>query len=384
MIWKNDFFRPRPRFQAVFYFCSILALCELSDAAAQAQSRALIGVNVTNPQWRSSEERARLLDELQSEGVTLIRVPAVPDSSGDMGPTVAFIAEAYARGIRTQFNIWPAYRAGTVLRPRMAGTLATWDQAPLSSTWPALTAMVFRDYLRRLESRGVVLAGIELGNEINWTPFNGDFDVPGRGAVFDLKALETDPAARRIAAGYDAYLKALEAVKEVRNTSRLNAKTPLISAGLSDAGPPHPPTGSGPDAVGLEATLEYLRARGLDDLVDGYGVHTYVGPGFSPEARLAHLATKIFSLCSQERPCWLNEWGVEWQSQACPTHDAEAQKMVSDLRRDLDHFVQKGVVAALIYYEWRGDDKKYDIYRCGGLTPTGRAALNPQSPTAGN
>lgn len=357
--------------------CSFLILYFQLCVGTFAKPPVAVGVNVTNPQWRTEEDRARILDELRASGITLIRVPMTPAWSGEMGPTIAFIKKAYAQGIRTQLTIWPVYSAGTFKRQRQPGTVATWDQEPLSNADPAKTAAAFRTNIGSLDEAGVVLAAIEMGNEINWTPFNGDFELPGRNAVYDLEALKTDPVARRVAAGYDAYLRMLATVKEVRDASRLNARTPLISAGLADPGAPRAPGGVGPDAVSLVSTLDYLRARGLDDLVDAYGVHTYVSPDLPAKARRAFIEHQVFARCSRMHPCWLTEWGLEAKTDVCPAPDAGGGRKAAALREDFDRFVQAGSLVALIYYEWHGDDKKYDIYRCGALTPTGRAGLAP-------
>jgi hypothetical protein len=58
----------------------------------------------------------------------------------------------------------------------------------------------------------------------------------------------------------------------------LNRRTPIISGGLADL------DDSGKwlrsvkaDAVSVDATRHFLQANGLDQLVDGYGLHFYPG-----------------------------------------------------------------------------------------------------------
>src|SRR5580704_2903042 len=84
-----------------------------------------------------------------------------------------------------------------------------------------------------LSLKGVVLAGVELGNEINWTDFNGDFPIPGQGKSFTFDDLSRDPEARQVAQGFLQYLKVLAVLKEVRDHSKLNQHTPIISAGMA-------------------------------------------------------------------------------------------------------------------------------------------------------
>ena len=128
-----------------------------------------------------------------------------------------------------------------------------------------------------------MLAGIELGNEINWTGFNADFPFQAQGRLLSEKDLADDDEGREIAKGYLRYLETLAALKEIRDASTLNRRTPIISAGLADLDNSASWLRSvKADAVNVTATLHFLQAHGLDRLVDGYGLHLYpmaVAPG---------------------------------------------------------------------------------------------------------
>jgi hypothetical protein len=76
---------------------------------------------------------------------------------------------------------------------------------------------------------------MELGNEINWAAFNAEFPLPGEGKILSLADLSHDPEGRQIAKGFLQYLKILAVLKEVRDHSRLNRNTPIITAGMVDA-----------------------------------------------------------------------------------------------------------------------------------------------------
>ena len=146
---------------------------------------------------------------------------------------------------------------------------------PLSYADPKLSEAYFQGLLEKLEANGVVLASIELGNEINWSAFNGEFPLPGEGKIFSLDDLYRDPEGQQVAKGFLRYLQILKVLKDVRDHSRLNRNTPIISAGLSPTGRARVLTGNKEDGVSIEATLQFLRANGLDNLVDGYGIHFY-------------------------------------------------------------------------------------------------------------
>jgi hypothetical protein len=63
-----------------------------------------------------------------------------------------------------------------------------------------------------------------------------------------------------IAASYRAHLQVMAALKDVRDHSRLNGKTPIISAGLADGGLPGKKPGQKLDGVSIPATV-YLPMR---------------------------------------------------------------------------------------------------------------------------
>jgi hypothetical protein len=60
---------------------------------------------------------------------------------------------------------------------------------PLSAADPERSRAYYQTIFDKLDENGVVLAGVELGNEINWADFNGDFPVPGQGKSFTLEDL---------------------------------------------------------------------------------------------------------------------------------------------------------------------------------------------------
>jgi hypothetical protein len=163
------------------------------------------------------------------------------------------------------------YPATVKARPYNPAYPHIWAAYPLSQSDPALFTSWFTPILAQLEASGVVLAGLELGNEFNWAPFNGDFPVPGEVNVFGDADLYSNSEAEVIAAGYRAYMPSLQALTQmqIRDASALNQATPVISAGLSNPGAPRTggvaADGVAVDAVSIDATLNYLR-----DLWIGY------------------------------------------------------------------------------------------------------------------
>jgi hypothetical protein len=333
----------------------------------------VVGVNVVNPQRLSSPDREALLDQLQSAGVRIVRVPLAPPWGGDdYGPAIDFVRRASDRGIKAVLIVGLQYREGAQRRPAVKELPNMWPSYPLSASDSVRFRAVFQPLFNQLEDLGITLAALELENEINWTAFNGDFPIPGEGRVFGEADLTRDPEAMRIAKGYRAYLQTLSVLKDIRDHSRLNRATPLLSAGLSDPGLPGPRPGSKTDAVAIGGTLQYLRGNGMDALVDAYGVHTYPWAKTAAQ-RLIQLDEDALAECwppGQGKPCWLTEWGLPATDTGCAGNDAPRAALMQEMLADFRQFVRVGRLKALIYYAWADD--KYGIYRCDALTESGR------------
>ena len=194
--------------------CLLVAL----SINAMAGETVALGVNVVNPQRLSAANREVTLGQLQAAGVHVIRAPLAPAwGSDDYGPAIDFIRGASERGIKADLTVGLQYRDGAQRRPAVKELPAMWPSFPLSAADPTRFRAVFKPLFDQLETMGVTFAALELGNEINWTAFNGDFPIPGEGRVFAEADLTRDPEAIRIAEGYRAYLQTLSVLKEIRD-----------------------------------------------------------------------------------------------------------------------------------------------------------------------
>lgn len=357
----------------------LFALLWLVLAALPCRADPVIGVNLQNPQWLPVERRVAIVEQLAGAGVRAVRVPYLPSTGEDYGPILDFIRSLHARDIGVHLVVWPQYP--TDAPRRASGTPSGWPQPGLSKADPERLRVLTENLFRRLDAAEIHLVGIELDNEINWTEFNGDIPVPGHGRTLKVAELERTQAGRTILAGFDAYLHSLATLKTSRDSSSLNRQTPIILAGLSDPSPAWPTPAVRADAVDHADTLAYLRMHGLDALVDGYGVHTYAGPGLTDTQRREHLHRYVLLDCQPAgsaagKPCWLTEWGVPRASTTCPPDDAGRLPLVKAIRADLAPEVASGAVAALFYYPWDGQADPLGIYACGALTPSGHTALS--------
>jgi hypothetical protein len=119
----------------------------------------------------------------------------------------------------------------------------------------------------------------------------------------------------------------------------LNQQTPIVAAGMSSWGPPHDYGPGRPVSVSLPDAIKFLQQNGLDEYVDGYGVHVY--PGLDPTrtvaTRITSLGRDIFSECRVEKPCWLTEYGVPNEPETrppdhCPIDETKRKQVIQELR----------------------------------------------------
>src|SRR5271165_1836848 len=300
----------------------------LAPARASAQEM-VVGVNVVNSMRAGLADQNTLLSRLKAAEVRVIRCGISNDDKG-----IDFAKRAAAQGIRIHLIVGQEYppdapRGST--SPMSSPTCGAGIRSLLPT--PRSPKQPFNVSSTTWTQTGIALAGIELGNEINWAAFNPEFPLPGEGKILSLQDLEDDPEGKQIAKGFLQYIKVLVALKDVRDHSRLNRSAPIISAGLvSDKDGEKLYNNKKEDMVSLAATIAFLRAHGLDSLVDAYGVHSYPSPGRpgDPTAaaqRAARLDSVDLAECRATgsaggKPCWITEWGFPNADLSCPAKEA--------------------------------------------------------------
>jgi hypothetical protein len=351
----------------------------LGARAAPAEN-VVVGVNVVGPDQLNEQQQDALLKQLTDNGVKVIRTGLGSDKSID------FVMRAFSRGVSTIAIVYPTYGAsGARFRPANAPGGMPWKVEALSDANPDGFSHWFTTVMEKLDAGGVRLTAIEFGNEINTPGYNGDFPTEVTSRTLGLADLNNpnDAEGHAVAASYLAYLKVLGSLKTVRDASKLNRSTPIISAGLADFGLPRFKPGSKNDAVSIPDTLAFMKNNGLDNLVDGYGVHVY--PSGDPHASLSsrrdQLDHDIFAACKQgAKPCWLTEWGFTSNDWTCPIKEDLRTTLVAAMRKLMKESADQNRLAGAIYYSWTGmpgNQSGWSIFRCGALTDAGKLALSP-------
>jgi len=340
------------------------------------------GVIVLQPMHASIEEQNEIIGQLRAKGVHLIRTAMRPEKA-----YIDFARRAFANGIRIDALVDPQAPRG--LPPTNLSNDFRNNWTLLASADPNLSRTFLQNLIQQLEANGVVLAAIELGNEINWTDVNKDFPRTIRGKILDLDGLRTDPVGQQFAANFTKYLNILAVVKDVRDHSSLNKRTPIISAGLVSINTGDADTQffeSHGYSVTIGATLKYLQAGGLDKLVDYYGVHYYPRDP-TPAARKRHLEISGMSECraagsATGKPCWITEWGADNTQKTCPVNDMARAALIQETMDNYRELARADRLLVALYYSWNsppGSDNlnPSSIYRCGELTDGGKRAISP-------
>lgn len=349
----------------------------------------VVGVNLANPLRASVADQNVILAQLKAERVQVIR----NNIDGDLDKGIDFLKRAAAQGIRVQLLVSTQYPPDAPVRPYMPDRFPKmWGGPPLSSADPELSRASYRRLFAALDAAGITLAGLELGNEINWAAFNRDIPLPGMGKILSRDDLQNTAQGQQIAKGFLQYLKVLAALKEERDRSRLNRTTPIISAGLVASPEGGKPFNRKLDSISLPATISFLREHGLDELVDAYGIHSYPSSAQPGDAeararRTARLQDVDLAQCgapgSGRKPCWITEWGFSNRDLSCPGNDAPRAQLVREVRAVFARAAAEGRLVGITYFAWTSEPwvkepTPLSIYRCGGLTESGRLAISPQ------
>jgi hypothetical protein len=330
---------------------------------------------VINPYPLAATEQNAMLDAIHTSGVRMIRASITFDDKG-----IDYAARAWQRGIRIE---WLIYHFGGY---------DPFGKTPLSAADPEQFRAAFQPILDRLEAKGIVLAAFELGNEINLSGTNPEFAKPaGRARQLSLAELESDPQGQRVAQGFRQYLKILAVLKDIRDHSKLNRQTPIITAGFGtyDQDDGFLPGWAKGDIVGIHTTLSYLRAHGLDSLVDGYAVHIYpdtTHDSVSAAMRQQRIASYDLADCrapgsAAGKPCWITEWGIDNSSNNCPIDDGRRAQFVREIMGDFRPYARQGSVTGLLYFAWNtapgvSSAMASSLWRCDDLTDAGRSAID--------
>lgn len=348
------------------------ALSRGATAFAGEVAAARYGVNRLNLAWLERTDQERILREIADSGATHVRLSL----SRPVDKSIDALEIANRLGLRILLEIQlsnKSYYPDSV-RPR-TGFGRIWDINRLSDLDLDRYRVGLASALQRIDALGIRLDAVEPGNEINLAGYNGDlavYEKPGQATPRHLSEL-SDPEA--FGKGLDNYVKALKITRDAVRASA-NSKAIIVSAGLSDMGAKEA------DRQGMERldpgeVIALLKARGMDALVDAYGIHIY--PARKDKAAITSIVTKLLDFCApadRGRPCWVTEWGIANTLRSCPVDDREREGAMTAMRTVFERFSEENRLNAAYYYDW-DTQQNYRLWRCGALSPAGALAIEP-------
>lgn len=375
MLWgKSGFERVRAMARMRTFLACLLAVLWVFAAVPSAVANDglgdRIGINRVNLAWLSRADQERILKDIAASGITHVRLSL--SRPVDKSIDALEIADRLGLKILLEIQLGNRDYYPPEAAPR-TGFGRIWDVQRLSDLDLELYRTQLRSALRRIDAMNIRIDAVEPGNEINYSAYNGDlavYEKPRRRTPRNVSEVAGRPAFER---GLDAYIGAVRITREELRATVHSRDALLISAGLSDVG-----IGEA-DSRGMERLdpgefISLLRERGIDALIDGYGIHLY--PGRKTDAALKRYVTEVLAFCRPKadgRPCWVTEWGIANTALSCPVDDRDRAAAIRTIRRSFETLMEQGRVKAAFYYDW-DTQPVYSVWRCGTLSAAGVAA----------
>lgn len=365
--------RTRPARLLLGMLLAVWSIAPAPVAHAGETAPVRIGVNRLNLAWLSRSDQERVLGEMAANGITHARLSL----SRPVDKSIEALEIANRLGIRILLEIQltnKSYFPETA--PPRTGFGRIWDIHRLSELDLERYRTGLRDALHRIDALGIRLEAVEPGNEINFGAYNGDllvYRLPGERTPRSIAELANRTAFEQ---GLDKYVEALKITREEVRATVHSRDAAIVSAGLSDLSAGWA-DGRGMERLDPQEVIALLRERGLDSLVDSYGIHVY--PGQKPAPALSDGVRHVLDFCGTDhagRPCWVTEWGIANTAHVCPVDDRKREVAVRAVRAVFQQLIDEGRLTAAFYYDW-DTEQSYSLWRCGRLSPAGALAVTP-------
>jgi hypothetical protein len=362
---------------AVCLPASAVSQC-ISHAAPYKVKFGVVQMNIGRvDDWQSR------LDEMIRFGVKTVRLNA------KAGREIDFKAIAYAQknGMDVLMVIHLTDKDFFDLSTeKRSGGIMVKDQLPLSQLDLSLYEKHFRKIVKSLDDMQVSIPMIEIGNEINWTGYNGDMPTMKEGRIFQTTN-ELGPYKNQVYSGFRRYESVLKISKKVLMESNLQKNARIISAGLMSSGSVEPLTPwfkrSGGTMLSLPLVNRIYDELGISKQVDGRGIHIYPvikknQKKFNTFDLIRDIVDKASTQCSPSgEPCYVTEWGFNSDHNGCVGDDPREIEFRDFLSALSCHSNFQGAWV----FTWNAigdaDNDKKAISRCGRSASFGGALRDP-------
>jgi hypothetical protein len=325
-----------------------------------------IGIATANIAWEEPAKVVATFNAIQTAGFGIVRIGL----KEPLPRSYAALVSAKEAGLKIVLTIplidGAVAEAGAKPRPRQERFFPAYglSQIDLSRFDARLAALL--DFA---VDQQIPLIGLELGNELNWSGYNGDLPFAKGGHVIgadkdwpkDVKDRFADGLAR-----YHAVFKRAEAALG-RRPALSDVK--LVSAGLADINAGFIRQ-SGTTYVAPALVYRAFSQRGIFNITDAVGIHLYepLRSANRSADRLAMIDAQLDDCGGAtfaRRPCWITEFGSALPQAECGDDDSER---ITLLRPLLDRLHKTAAAVPLaLYYDW-SEDKGFALQRCGRPT----------------
>lgn len=343
-----------------------LAIWMVAMTATTADT--LTGVAVPNIIWQSPQDIGDTLAAIRAADFEAVRI----GWKAPLDAAKIAVRDATAQGLKVLVTL-----------PLIDGAVSTQGAAPrprndrffaahgLSQIDPARLQQRVRDLINFAGDEGIVLAGIEIGNEMNWSGYNGDLPLQTPGAVIGDLA-ELAPLDRQaFVDGLGAYVDALRIARAALDEAGMSGTTALVMGGLADINSPFIRS-SGATYIEPTKTHELLGDLGAFELIDAVGIHLYepLRLAMASADRAGMIETQLAGCATADygdAPCWITEFGTAEPDAGCAIDDLGRRQMLAPLSDYLSDPAAISRIGATFYYDWEGDTA-FSLVRCGQPT----------------
>ncbi|MBL8710513.1 MAG: hypothetical protein JNL25_15060 [Rhodospirillaceae bacterium] len=341
-----------------------------------AERRSFVtGVAAANIAWDKPADIERTLQDIADAGFEHVRI-GFKDPLGGM-----FLAldRAKAAGLRILITI-----------PLIDGAVAAEGAAPRPRNphfFPAhgLTQIDLDRYAARLEKLldriiqyHLPVTALEIGNEFNWSGYNGDLPLRDGGAVVLDEAAWHGADRAAFEAGLDRYAAVIALTRTRLESDPRLADIGIVSAGLADINVAFIRR-VGATYIAPALVYKAMAARGLFDAIDHVGVHLY-----EPLRNVREMTDRPGMIAEQldgcgrayfaGKTCWLTEFGAALPVADCAPEDAARIELMQPLLAYLAQPANAERIPAGFYYDWSADPG-FSLVRCGRPTALTRQLL---------
>jgi hypothetical protein len=339
---------------------------DASPAACSAEEVPAIPLGVNRTNLGRVKNFKPILDSIKNNKVRFIRLTLDPPFE----KSEESIAYASALGLDILLNVplWWDEFVQEGAQPRSGiPDLNFFRINKLSQLDLAKYENALRLVVQNIENLGGRVSAFEIGNEINWSAFNGDLPLSSPGQILDGEYVDRTA----IELGFRKYSFAIDATRQVLKSSKYHTEAKIVTGGLVE-GSHRPDVGT---VLSLPYVMNLFEKYGIVAKADAMGLHFY--PGISKTANADHAFSDILDTlkqltkyCEPARPCWITEWGFRSTSAGCLVDDSSRLAEAKLFKKAIDCLSTHKVEMSYLF-DW-DKSSDYSVYRCDRLLEGGK------------